>query len=203
MRSIDVRRKLAVATAKALHAHINLSWNSWAGEVSVDPAELDRAIKNGWLREGIGGWKAKVTGPGRVLLMPEPNLVTNSGIDRSMDQTFISGTASATNIIDSIGVDNGTANPSATTSQSADGNSTSRTIIAMSPAAARTGQQVSCGGTFTNSNVAFVMKRLFLNRSTTDAAGNLYAMTNVFTIDMTSFSSWAQSFSPTVSGTGS
>lgn len=203
MNSLSIRRKLAVATAKALHAHINLSWNSWIGETCTDPTEMERAIKAGWLRDGIEGWKAKMVGPGRLLLLPAPNLVVNSGIDRSMDQTFISGTASATNIIDSIGVDNGTSNPTATTSQSADGSSTSRTIIAMSPAASRSGQQVSCGGTFTNSNVAFVMKRLFLNRSTTDAAGNLYAMTNVFTIDMTSFSSWSQSFTPTITGTGS
>lgn len=81
--------------------------------------------------------------------------------------------------------------------------STSRTILTMSPAASRTGEQVTAGVTFTNSNVNFVMKRLFLNTSTTDAAGNLYACTNVFTIDLTSFSSWSQSFTPTITASGS
>lgn len=81
--------------------------------------------------------------------------------------------------------------------------STARTILTMSPAASRTGSQVSAGATFTNANVSFVMQRLFLNVSTTDAAGNLYAMTNVFTINMTGFSSWSQSFTPTITFTGS
>lgn len=181
--------------------HETVTRVQWSGTLNVDPSELDRAIKSGWLREGISGWEPVQVSPGRVYFQAKPNLVVNSGINRSLDRTFNLG--GTTGVVDSIGVDNGTVNPTATTTQSADGNSTSRTIIAMSPAATRTGQQVSCGGTFTNSNVTFVMKRLFLNSSTTDASGNLYSMTNVFTIDMTAFSSWAQSFSPTISGTGS
>ena len=184
-----------------MNSHAYSTGVRWTGTLTVDPTELDRALAAGWAHDGIDGWEIEPTEPGTVLFMAKPNLVVNSGIDRSLDRTFnLSGT---TGEVDSIGVDNGTSNPTATTSQSADGSSTARTIIAMSPAASRSGQQVSCGGTFTNSNVSFVMKRLFLNDTTTDAAGNLYSMTNVFTIDMTSFSSWAQSFSPTVSGTGS
>ena len=174
---------------------------NWTGLLRVDPAELDRAVRDGWQVDGIDGWQTRLLGNGRVLFHAKPNLVVNAGINRSLDRTF--NLAGTTGVVDSIGVDNGTVNPTATTTQSADGNSTSRTIIAMSPAASRTNQQVSCGGTFTNSNVAFVMKRLFLNSTTTDASGNLYSMTNVFTIDMTAFSSWAQSMTPTITGTGS
>lgn len=176
----------------------------WRGQLDVDAHELDRAIRQGWHVDGVDGWYLRRTARGTVLFLPKPNLVTNSGVNRSLDRTFGITTVDAQTVVfDSIGVDNGTANPSATTSQSADGNSTSRTIIAMSPSASRTNQVVSSGGTFTQATVAFVMKRLFLNKTTTDAAGNLHSMTNVFTIDLTAFSSWSQAFTPTVTGTGS
>ena len=176
----------------------------WSGLLTVDAHELDQAVKNGWHVDGVEGWRIERRGPDQVLFLPKPNLVVNSGINRSLDRTFgITTTDGQTVVIDSIGVDNGTANPGSGTSQSADGNSTSRTIIAMSPAASRASQVVSFGGTFTQATVAFVMKRLFANKTTTDAANNLHSMTNVFTIDLTSFSSWSQAFTGTVTGTGS
>jgi hypothetical protein len=245
----------------------------WRGDLRVDPTELQRAIRDGWLADGVQGWDTEVVGPGRVLFRPKGNLVTNSGINTSLAATFGLTGDSAYHTINAIGVDNGTGNPVPNTNMSASLNvtgcsltsgsangtttdtadlagvavgmgvsgsgvpsgttitavnasagtftmsanasasgsgltltfatSTARTIIAMSPAASRSGQQISCGGTFTNSNVAFAMQRLFLNAGTTDAAGNLYAMTAVFTINMTSFSSWSQAFTPTISGVGS
>lgn len=178
----------------------------WTGTTLIDPYELQRAMKDGWHIDGLQGWDIDMSqaAKGRVLLLPKPNLVVNSGVKRRQHRTFGITTVDAQTVfVDSIGVDNGTVNPSATTSQSADGNSTARTIIAMNPAATESNLIVSCGGTFTNANVSFVMKRLFLNRSTADAAGNLHSMTNVFTIDLTAFSSWQQAFTATVTGTGS
>jgi hypothetical protein len=176
----------------------------WTGALAADPGELDRALAAGWARDGVVGWRVELRGPGEVLFLPKPNLVVDSGVTRSQDRTFgITTTDAQTVVVDSIGVDNGTVNPTATTALSADGNSTLRTIIAMSPAATRAGKIVSAGGTFTQANVAFVMKRLFLNKTTTDASGNLHSMTNVFTIDLTAFSTWSQAFTATVTGTGS
>jgi hypothetical protein len=176
----------------------------WTGSLAVDPSELARALKAGWAQDGVAGWRVEQRGPGRILFLPKPNLVVDSGVTRSQDRTFgITTTDAQTVIVDSIGVDNGTVNPTGTTALSADGNSTSRTLIAMSPAATRAGKIVSAGGTFTQANVAFPMKRLFLNKTTTDASGNLHSMTNVFTIDLTTFSTWQQAFTATVTGTGS
>lgn len=171
----------------------------WRGVLTVDPGELERAVRDGWLVDGVDGWAVRQVASGRILFGAKPNLVVNSGINRRLDLEFANSAPTAVN---SIGVDNGTANPIATTSQSADGNSTARTIIAMS-SSTRSGQVQTCNGTFTQANVSFVMKRLFLNASTVDAAGNLHSMTNVFTIDLTAFSTWSQAFSATVTGTGS
>lgn len=178
----------------------------WTGEATFDPGELERALRDGWAHDAVDGWAVENPEPGKLLFLAKPNLVVNTGINRSLDRTFgLTNVDAQTVIIDSIGVDNGTVNPTATTALSADGNSTSRTIILFS-SVSRTAQVVTAQGTFTNSNVAFIMKRLFLNKTTTDASGNLYSMTNVFTLDFVTgspFTSWSQAFTATVTGTGS
>ena len=179
----------------------------WTGEATFDPGELERALAAGWAHDAVDGWDVTNPEPGKLLFGAKPNLVVNSGINRSMDRTFgLTNIDAQTVVIDSIGVDNGTVNPTATTALSADGNSTNRTIIAMSPATTRTAQVVTCQGTFNQGNVSFIMKRLFLNKTTADSSGNLYSMTNVFTLDFITgspFSTWSQAFSATVTGTGS
>lgn len=182
-------------------ANASVWWQAW---LTVDAHELDRALRAGWARDGVDGWRVERRAPGQVLLLPKPNLVVSSGVRRGLHKTFGITTVDAqTLFVDSIGVDNGTGTPTSTTALSGDGTSTSRTIIAMSPAATETSNVVSVGGTFTQATVSFVMKRLFLNRSTTDATGNLHSMTNPFTIDLTGFSSWSQAFTATITGTGS
>lgn len=173
----------------------------WHGLLRTDPAELERAIRNGWAHDGLSGWIPRVLDGGLVALEPKPNLVVNSGINRSLDRLFgISGPPAA---VDSIGVDDGTANPGASTDRSADGNSTNRTIIAFDSAATRSSQVVSASGTFTQATVSFTMKRLFLSAGTGDTAGTLYSMTNVFTMDLSAFSTWSQTFTAEVTGSGS
>lgn len=175
----------------------------WTGALRVDPDELRDAIRHDWHRDGLVGWHLRHVdeATGLVLLAPKPNLVVNSGINRRLDRLFgIGGPPAA---VDSMGVDNGTANPGASTDRSADGNSTSRTILAFDSTATRSNQVVSCVRTFTNSNVAFTMKRLFLSAGTGDAAGTLHSMTNVFTMDLSAFSTWSQTFTAQVTGTGS
>lgn len=181
----------------------------WSGRLTVDPVEFDRAIAAGWLRDGLKGWDALVLGNGAVYLRPEPNLVVNAGINIGLDRLFsIGGPPGA---LATIGVDNGTTNPTATSVSStagggSDTGSSSRRLVAFDSTPTRASQVVSATGTFTNSTVSFAMKRLFLSKAsagTTDASGDLYAMTNVFTIDLTAFSSWSQTFTAQVTGTGS
>lgn len=179
----------------------------WCGAIQLDPMELARAIKNGFL-ETIQGWNYEVDGnTGSILLGVKPNLVVNAGVNMGLDRTFnITATAALT-----MGVDNGTTAPTATSVSSTAGGGTdtgssSRRIVAFDSVATRTNQVVSASGTFTQATVAFAMKRLFLGKAaagTTDASGDLYAMTSVFTIDLTSFSTWSQTFTAQVTGTGS
>lgn len=175
----------------------------WRAALEVDPAELDQAVRDGWHHDGIDGWSADRVGhTGRVLLLPKPNLVVDSGVHRSLDRLFNLGAASQ---LRTVGVDDGSANPTAGTSSSTAG-STNRRLVTFDSTPTRSGKTVTAAGTFTNANVAFVMKRLFLSAATagtTDAAGDLYGMTNVFTIDLTPFSSWSQTFSAEVTGSGS
>ena len=177
--------------------------NKWTGLLKVDQYELEKAIKAGWHIDGIEGWILKQIGEGEILFLPKPNLVVNSGLNIALDRLFsISGPPSA---VGTVGVDDGSSNPSASTSSSTAG-STNRRLVALDATATRTNQTVSSSGTFTNSNVSFIMKRLFLSKATagtTDSAGDLIAMTNVFSIDLTSFSSWNQTFTTQLTATGS
>lgn len=176
----------------------------WRGSLSVDPGELQKALKEGWAVDGIEGWETEVDiESGKVLLLPKPNLVVNSGIHISLDRLFsISGPPTQ---VRSMGVDDGASNPVAGTTSSSAG-STNRRIILFDSTPTRASQVVSALGTYTQANVSFIMKRLFLSKAaagTTDAAGDLYAMTNVFTMDLSPFTTWSQTFTAEVTGTGS
>jgi hypothetical protein len=174
----------------------------WFGIGRVDPGELDRELRRGWAQECVSGWDLVVDRAlGSIILLPKPNLTTNSGVDRIAQRlASIGGPAAA---MDSMGVDNGTTNPGASTDRSADGFSTLRTILAFDSTATYSRPVLSCVRTYTNSTVAFPMKRLFLSAGTGDAAGTLVSMTNVFTVDLTAFSSWSQTFTAQMTFTGS
>lgn len=176
----------------------------WRGALTVDPGELRRAMRDGWHVDGIEGWDVRADEKsGRVLLLPEPNLVVNSGINISLDRLFAIGGPPTQ--VRSMGVDDGSSNPSSGTSSSSAG-STNRRIVLFDSTPTRASQVVTCLGTFTQANVAFTMKRLFLSKAaagTTDAVNDLYAMTNVFTMDMSGFTTWSQTFTAEVTGTGS
>lgn len=180
----------------------------WSGELTVPRHELDEALRHGWHRDAVDGWLVGIPEHrgdlSVVKLSAKPNLVTNTGIDRREQILF--GIGGPPGALTAIGVDNGTVNPTASTAQSADGNSTSRTILAFDSTPTYARPVVTAVRTFTNSNVAFIMKRLFQNATTTDASGNLHSMTNVFTLDLVTgspFSSWSQVFSAATTGTGS
>lgn len=172
----------------------------WTGVATLPPRELDRVDADDRWDEIIQGWRWERTGDDRILLLPKPNLVTTSGVQRSLRRLFaISGPPAA---VDSMGVDNGTTAPVAGTGNSG-GTSTARTIRAFDATPTEpTTTQVQALGTYTNATVAFVMKRLFLSAGTADAAGSLQAMTGVFTIDFTGFSSWSQTFAALYNGAG-
>lgn len=178
--------------------------NQWTGELTVPPGELKAALDAGWT---IDGWDIERAADGKLVLLEKPNLVVNAGVNVALDRLFgITASAALT-----IGVDNGTTNPvaasvSSTAGGGADSGSSSRRIVALDSTASRAAQVVTAIGTFSNSTVAFAMKRLFLSKAaagTTDASGDLIAMTNVFVIDLTAFSSWSQTFTATLTGAGS
>lgn len=177
---------------------------NWTASLKLRPSELREARRRGWLRRGLKGWTVDVDAKaGVVTFRPKPNLVVDAGVQRALDRLFNrNGPPSA---VITMGVDDGTTNPVAgSTSSSA--SSTARRLVAFDATPGRTGNVISCQGTFTNGNVSFVMKRLFLSAAaagTSDAAGDLYSMTNVFTIDLTAFSVWTMVFTATVTGTGS
>lgn len=179
----------------------------WTSRLQLDPIELKQAVDDGWLKS-IKGWLVDADmNTGIVSFAEKPNLFVNGGINVGLDRLFgITASAALT-----MGVDNGTNAPvaasvSSTTGSGTDTGSTSRRIIALDSVATRTNQVVSAIGTFTQANVAFAMKRLFLSKAaagTTDASGDLIAMTAVFTIDLTAFATWSQTFTATLTGTGS
>lgn len=174
----------------------------WRGALHVDAGELDRAVADGWARDGLDGWTAdRVADTGTVLLLPVPNLVVNVGVNRGLDRLFGVGVGPLT----TMGVDDGASGPVAGTTSSSAG-SANRRLVTFDAAPSRTGQTMSVSGTFTQASVSFVMRRLFLSAAaagTTDAAGDLYAMTEPFTIDLTPFSTWSQTFEALVTGSGS
>lgn len=197
----------AEAQAHILKNGIMGAYLKWTGEAHVPIAELRQKVKEGWL-ETIEGWSVKANlKTGHLLFEAKPNLVVNAGVNVTLDRLFgITASAALT-----MGVDNGTTAPTATSVSSTAGGGTdtgssSRRIIALDSTASRTNQVVSAIGTFTQANVAFAMKRLFLSKAaagTTDASGDLIAMTSVFTIDLTAFSTWSQTFTATLTGAGS
>jgi len=179
----------------------------WTGELLVpDQREFLAAVRDGFLVDGIVGWTPTVVGEGRVHLAPKPNLVTNSGINMRLDRLFAIGGPPAA--VGKMGVDTGASNPTAATDSSG---ANTKTIIAFDSTPTRASQVVSCVGTFDQTEVNFTMKRLFLsntasvltNTTTADTAGSLHSMTNVFTLDLSAFTTWAQTFTATVTGTGS
>lgn len=193
----------------------------WHGLLDVDPTELDRAIADGWLRDGIVGWRTVVgptprarrrfpwrsdtvpVGPGQVLFIPKPNLVVTSGVERT--QRRIAGIGGPPGPLLTVGLDDGASNPVAGTSSSSAG-STNRRLVAFDSTPVLNGLVMSYVGTVTNATVSFVMKRLFLSAAaagTTDSAGDLYAMTNVFTMDLGGFSTFSQTFTAEATGSGS
>lgn len=182
----------------------------WASELVVpDLGEFARAIKDGWLHDGIEGWDARIVGPGRVRFDPIPNLVTTSGIDiRSRRLAAVGGPPAALTKMGVDAADITNVDPTAGTSSSG---TNKKTIIAFDSTPTYASPVMTYLGTYTQANVNFIMKRLFLtntaatltNSATADDALSLHSMTNRFTIDLTTFATWSQTFSATVTGTGS
>lgn len=195
---------------RSLHTggeHGTVQWSSRL--VIPDIHEYERAKRGGFLRDGIEGWRARELAPGVLELAPLPNLVVNSGINMRLDRLFnIGGPPAAVSKMGVDAADVTNVDPSASTSSSG---TNKKTIITFDSAATRLNQVVTCIGTFTQANVNFIMKRLFLsntaatltNSATADDANSLHSMTNRFTIDLTSFATWSQTFTATVTGTGS
>jgi hypothetical protein len=171
----------------------------WRSILTVKKEELDLALEKGI---NIIGWEYERISPTQLRFLSEPNLVVDSGVQNSLDRNF--GLPAGGTVI-TMGVDNGASNPVAGTTNSTAG-STSRRLVTFDSTPVRTGLQMSCIGVFTQATVNFIMKRLFLSTAsagTTDSADDLYAMTNVFTMDLTSFTTWSQTFEALVNGTGS
>lgn len=185
----------------------------WNGLLRVDPGELARALRDGWLHDAVAGWQTTVDErSGLVRFADKPNLVVDTGVTRVQNLAW--GIGGVSQVVNAMGVDNGTSNPVAgTTSVASDGTATSCRIQAFDATATQTSKVVSQTATFTQAGVAFVMKRLSLSFIATGSlpvtatgsvpANSLHSMTNVFTIDLTAFSSWSQAFTATVTGTGS
>lgn len=169
----------------------------WEATLKVDPAELRENHPT------IEGWDYKIfEATGEIHLLPKKNLVVDSGIQRSLDRLV--GRNGPPGVVQTMGVDDGASNPVAGTTSSSAGSSNRRLVSFATPG--RTGNVLSMDGTFTQANVSFVMKRLFLSAAaagTTDSAGDLYSMTDAFSIDFTSFSTWSITFTATVTGVGS
>lgn len=171
---------------------------NWSGRIYLPEDQIKKAIDN------IEGWDVRPVEDG-LILIPLPNLVVDSGVQRSLDRVFgINGPPTA---LVREGVDNGASNPVAGTTQSG---AATKTLLLFDSTPTRTANVVTAVRTFTNANVNFIMKRLFLsahtaditNATTADTAGTLYSMTNVFTIDFTGITTWTAVFSATVTGVG-
>ena len=189
----------------------------WKADAIVPRSEWDKYQKE-FLNDGLKGWKLRYAytykdcvaldfiddrfGAGLWLPETKKNLVVNSGVNRSLDRLFgLSGPPTA---LITIGVDDGASNPVAGTTSSSAG-STNRRLVAFATNS-RSSQVVSNSGAFTKANSNFVHKRLFLSAAaagTSDVANDLAAMTNVFTIDLTGFSDFTQTYSTTYTGAGS
>lgn len=172
----------------------------WFGTLVTSPGD--------WGKIRIEGWVVEES-PGGLLLKPKPNLVVNSGIQARLDRLFaINGPPPP---VGKMGVDNGTRAPVPTTTQSADGSSTIRTLGPFEAPPVRVGQVVTMTKSFTQATVNFVMRRFFLslsstqdlvNSGTADLSGTLHSMTNPMTLDFTSLTAWSLTLTAQVTGTG-
>lgn len=178
--------------------------NVWKGSLTVEKSEWHKMYRE-FTSDGLIGWNIHTVEDNgdtvRVLYAPKKNLVVDSGVQNGLDRVYGLGGAP----LITMGVDDGASNPNSSTSSSTAGSS-NRRLVTFDNTPVRTTNTVSSEGTFTNSNVNFVMKRLFLSKAaagTTDSAGDLYAMTDVFAIDLSPFSSWSQTFEATTTGSGS
>lgn len=179
--------------------------NKWRAELTVDWGEWLRMGRE-WLLDGVQNWPIEFAsveqrGGLAVVSLPtwKPNLVVASGVHDGLDLRF--GLGGSETI--SMGVDDGTSNPVDGTSSSSAGSTNRRLVLLQN--VSRNAKVVSSDGTFTDANVAFVIKRLFLSAAaagTADAAGDLQAMTDVFTHDNTPFSSWSETFTAEWTGAG-
>lgn len=190
------------------------SYVHWSGVLTADPKELEKLtrrkyglIKTDWEKQVSKHWNIKILeDEGKIIFYPKPNLVVDSGVNTSLNRLF--ATSGFPGAIVRMGVDNGASNPTAATDQSG---ANTKTLLAFDSTPAATSTKIiTAVRTFSNSNVNFIMKRLFLSRHTADitnstsadTAGTLYSCTNVFTIDFTSLSSWTLLFSATITGSG-
>ena len=182
----------------------------YKSEINVPKKELADLVNNKTKREinsMFKGWNTSIDlNYGIISLMSKPNLVVDSGVQSALRRNF--GVTGFGGAVVRMGVDNGATNPVAGTTQSG---ANTKTLLAFDSTPTIVGNVITTIRTFTNLNVNFVMKRLLLsyhtadltNTTTADTAGTLYGMTNVFTIDLTAFSSWSQTFTATVTGSGS
>lgn len=176
--------------------------NTWVATMRFDPHDWAK-----YRDEYVNSCKwavlgETIEGDRMVVRMAKKNLVVDSGVENALHFQF--GTGSPTAAI-SVGVDDGTANPVAGTSSSTAG-STNRRFVLFDATPTVGVLTRTAEGTFDNTNVSFVIKRLMLSRAaagTTDAANDLIAMTNVFTHDNTPFPTWQTTYSLVYTGAGS
>ncbi len=168
----------------------------WQARVTIPKWERAKAK--------IEGWEIEETRTGMILL-PKPNLVVDSGVQRALDRLYaINSTPGA---LLRQGVDNSASAPVAGTTQSG---ANTKTLLTFDSTPTRSSNIVTSVRTFTNSNVNFSMRRLFLsahtaditNATTADTAGTMYSCTAVFTIDFTAITTWSMVTSATVTGVG-
>jgi len=176
--------------------------NVWSHTLKVDPGEWQKLRKDYLATCGWDEANEELQGDQMIVTMRKKNLVVDSGVTNSLDFQFGIGTPSAAL---TVGVDDGVSNPVAGTTNSTAG-STNRRLVAFDSTPTRASLVVSASGTFTQANVSFVIKRLFLSRATagtTDSAGDLIAMTDVFTHDNTPFTAWDATYTLEYTGAGS
>lgn len=178
--------------------------NVWTGALTISRSDYE-SLYDDFIHDGLEGWSIDRVehedDKSVIYFLPKKNLVVDSGVHNGLDRVY--GLGGGTLI--TMGVDDGTSNPVAGTSSSSSG-STNRRLVNFDSTPTRAGSTVTSRGTFTNANVSFTIKRLFLSRAaagTTDVAGDLYAMTNVFTMDFGPFSTWSQTFEASTTGSGS
>lgn len=134
------------------------------------------------------------TSPGQKLILTRKNAFVNIGLNNALDLLF--GLA-APGVPSRIQLSSNTAAVTAATTTM--GGTVSNKAI--SPAASRTGQTVTAGATFTQADVAFVITKVGLLNTNTDAGTGLYDViggtggsapyNQPFTIDLTGTTSFS------------